>query len=76
VFYLFDESVPLAPLPPHHRRQGDARKNITGDELIARTKLNGYQRGAHRDEDGLRDRNRRVDKAKRDQDAASDSYVL
>jgi hypothetical protein len=32
-----------------------AKKKITGDELSARAKENGYQRGAHRDEDSLRD---------------------
>jgi hypothetical protein len=53
-----------------------ARKKITGVELIARAKANGYQRGAHRDKDGLRDRNKHGDKAKKDQDAALDRYVL
>jgi hypothetical protein len=32
--------------------------------------------GAHRDKDSLRDRNKHVDKVKRDQDAALDRYVL
>ena len=49
-----------------------ARKKITGDELNARAKANGYQRGAHRDKDSLRDRNKHVDKVKKDQDAALD----
>ena len=53
-----------------------ARKKIIWDELSARAKANGYQRGAHRDKDSLRDRNKHVDKVKRDQDAALDRYVL
>ena len=53
-----------------------AKKKITGAELAARAKANGYQRGAHRDKDSLRDRNKHVDKVKRDQDAALDHYVL
>jgi hypothetical protein len=53
-----------------------AKKKITGDELSARAKENGYQRGAHRDEDSLRDQNKHVDKVKRDQNAALDRYVL
>ena len=53
-----------------------ARKKITADELSARARANGYQRGAHRDKDGLRDRNKHVDKVKRDQEAALDRYVL
>ena len=32
-----------------------ARKMITGDGLSARAKANGYQGGAHRDKDSLRD---------------------
>jgi len=43
-----------------------AKKKITGDELGARAKENGYQRVAHRDEDSLRDQNKHVDKVKRD----------
>jgi hypothetical protein len=53
-----------------------ARKKITGDELSAGAKANGYQRGAHRDKDSLQDQNKHVDKVKRDQNAALDRYVL
>jgi hypothetical protein len=53
-----------------------AKKKITGAELAARAKANGYQRGAHRDKESLRDRNKHVDKVKRDHDAALDRYVL
>ena len=52
------------------------RKKITGDELSARAKANGYQKGAHREEDGRRNRNKHIDKVKKDQDAALDRYVL
>jgi hypothetical protein len=40
------------------------RKKITADELLARAKANGYQRGAHRDKGSLRDQNKHVDKVK------------
>jgi hypothetical protein len=53
-----------------------ARKKITGDELNARAKANGYQRGAHREEDGRQNRNKHIDKVEKDQDAALDRYVL
>jgi hypothetical protein len=53
-----------------------ARNKISGDELIARAKENGYQKGAHRGPDGPRHRNKHVDKVTRDQDAALDRYVL
>jgi hypothetical protein len=52
-----------------------ARKKITGDELSARAKANGYQRGAHRDKDRLRDQNKHVDTVKMHQDAMLDRYV-
>lgn len=52
------------------------RKKITVDELNARTKENGYQRGAHREEDSRRDCNKHIDRVKRDQDGALDRYVL
>jgi hypothetical protein len=40
------------------------RKKMTGDELGARVKANGYQKGAHRDEDSLQNQNKHVDKVK------------
>ena len=53
-----------------------ARKKITDDELSAYTRANSYQRGVYRDKDSLRDRNKYVDKVKKDQDAALDRYIL
>jgi hypothetical protein len=53
-----------------------ARKNISVDELNAHAEANGYQRGAHREEDSRRDCNKHVDKIKQDQNAALDRYVL
>jgi hypothetical protein len=53
-----------------------ARKKITGDELNARAKANGYQRGTHREEDSHWDRNKHGDDTKKDQDKALDCYVL
>ena len=53
-----------------------AKKKITGAELTARAKANGYQMSAHRDKDSLRDQNKHVDKVKMDQNAALDRYVL
>jgi hypothetical protein len=50
----------LALFLPDYHRYGD--KKITGDELNARAKANGYQRGAHREEDGRRNRNKHIDK--------------
>ena len=49
-----------------------ARRKITADELSARARANGYQRGALRDKDGLQDRNKHMDKVKKDQNAALD----
>jgi hypothetical protein len=53
-----------------------ARKKITGDELNARAKAHGYQRGIRRDEDSRRDRNKHLDDTKKDQDTALDRYML
>jgi hypothetical protein len=53
-----------------------ARKKITGDELSARAKEKGYQRGAHRDKDSLSDQNKYVDQVKMDQNAALDRNVV
>ena len=66
---------------PFHRRflrpiTAIARKKITGDELNARAKENGYQRDAHREKYSLRDQNKHVDKVKKDQNAALDRYFL
>ena len=47
-----------------------ARKKITADELNASAEAKGYQKGA------LRDRNKHLDKVKKDQDTALDRYVL
>jgi hypothetical protein len=52
------------------------KKKVTGDELSARAKVNGHQRGAHRDKDSLRDQNKHVDRVKMHQNAALDRYVL
>jgi hypothetical protein len=74
VSYLFEYGLSPALLPPPPTAM--AKKEITGDELSARAKENGYQRGAHQDEDSLRDQNMHVAKFKRDQNAALDRYVL
>ena len=67
---------PRYPRRPRLDSLGNWEHWITGAELAACAKANGYQRGAHRDKDSLRDRNKHVDKVKRDQDAALDRYVL
>jgi hypothetical protein len=46
------------------------------DGLRARAKANNYQKGAHRDNDGLRDHNKHMDKIKKDQNTALDRYIL
>jgi hypothetical protein len=79
---LFCLSYPLSPSTLSYRHYfhrtstAMARKKIIAEELSARARANGYQRGAHRDKDGLRDRNKHVDKVKKDQDTALDRYVL
>jgi hypothetical protein len=45
-------------------------------ELVARAKAEGYQRGAHKEKDKVRNRHKHVDKIKKDHDAALDRYVL
>jgi hypothetical protein len=46
-----------------------ARNKVTGDELDARAKANGYKKGTHREEDSRRDRNKHGHKTKKDQDS-------
>ena len=53
-----------------------ARKKVAADELNPRAKGNGYQQGVHQEKDSLRDRNKHVDRFKRDQNTALDRYVL
>lgn len=48
----------------------------TADELIARAAANGYRRGAHREHDEIRHREKHVKKTKRDQDATLGRYVM
>jgi hypothetical protein len=73
-------SLSLSTLPFHRRFLHPTTTNMarkaTGDELSARAKENGYQRGAHRDKDSLRDQNKHVDKVKKDQNGALDREVL
>ena len=52
------------------------RKKATLDELEARAEANGYQRGAHREEDSRRDGNKHEDKTKKNQDATLGHYVM
>jgi hypothetical protein len=51
---------PPSTLLHHLRRTATviARKKATPDELEARAEANGYQRGAHREEDSRRDGNK------------------
>jgi hypothetical protein len=41
-----------------------AKQKITEDELNARAKAKGYQKGVYRDKDNLRDRKKYIDKIK------------
>jgi hypothetical protein len=45
-------------------------------ELVARAKAKGYQRGAHKEKNKVWNRHKHVDKTKEDHDAALDRYVL
>jgi hypothetical protein len=53
-----------------------ARKKATADELDARAEANGYQRGAHREEDSRRDGNKHKDTTTKNQDITLDHYVM
>ena len=53
-----------------------ARKVASPDELEARAEANGYQRGAHREEDSRRDGNKHEDKTKKNQDATLGHYIM
>ncbi|KAN0073321.1 hypothetical protein V8E54_008541 [Elaphomyces granulatus] len=50
-------------------------KGTTAEELFTRAKANGYQRGAHREKDSIRDDNNHTEKTKRDQDRFLYVYV-
>jgi hypothetical protein len=52
-FACRDRSLSIFPF--HCPTTAIGRKKATGDELSARTKENGYQRGVHRDKDSRRD---------------------
>lgn len=66
VYYLFIHPLFLRHFLP---TPAMARKKITRDKLIARAKANSYK-------NSLRGRNKHRNKAKRDQDAALDCYIL
>jgi hypothetical protein len=46
------------------------------DELLARSKANGYRRGEHREQDAVLNRHPHVDKTIYDQDGALRRYVV
>jgi hypothetical protein len=48
----------------------------TAEELLARAEFNGYKVRAYQEKDSTRDYERHIDKAKKDQNAALDHYVL
>ncbi|KAH0543790.1 hypothetical protein FGG08_001972 [Glutinoglossum americanum] len=52
-----------------------ARKEATAEELLARAEANGYERGAHREKDSVRDANRHIEKTKKNQDGFLCLYV-
>jgi hypothetical protein len=47
-----------------------------GQELWARVKAKGYQKGANQEKDEIRDRHKHVEKTIKDHDATLDRYVL
>jgi hypothetical protein len=50
---------------------------LTADELLlARTEVNGYRRGVHREIDEVRGRENHVSKTKRNQDGTLRRYIL
>jgi hypothetical protein len=53
-----------------------AKRKVTAEEQLARTKSNGYKREAHREKDSVRGEKRHIDKIKKDQNVASDRYIL
>jgi hypothetical protein len=66
VYYLFIHPLFLRHFLP---TLAMARKKITRDKLIAHAKANSYK-------NSLRGRNKHRNKAKQDQDAALDCYIL
>ena len=72
--YLFVHRLPPALSLPDCHRYG--KKKATADELDAHATANGYQRGAHREEDGRRDGNKHGDKTRKDQDATLEAPNL
>jgi hypothetical protein len=62
--YLFVRHLP--PTPDCHRY--GKKKKAPVNELDAHTTANGYQRGAHWEEDSWRDGNKHEDKTRKDQE--------
>jgi hypothetical protein len=53
------------------------QQELTADELLlARAEANGYQKGAHREADEVRGREKHVSKTKKDQDGTLRRYIL
>jgi hypothetical protein len=55
---------------------GRKREPEDPDELLARAKADGYQRGEHREQDAVLNRHAHVDKTIYDQDGALRLYVV
>jgi hypothetical protein len=51
-------------------------RQTTAADLIAQAAANGYKRGAHKEHDEIRHREKHVKKTKRDQDATLKRYVM
>jgi len=51
------------------------RKEATAEELLDWAITNGYQCGAHREKDKIRDDNKHVEKTKKDQDRFLNLYI-
>ena len=53
-----------------------AKRKSTAEQLEARAESNGYDRGAHREKESIRDNGKHNKKTKRNQNSVLDRYVL
>ena len=52
------------------------RQPLCADQLLARANANGYKRGAHKEQDQIRGKEKHIAKTKKDQDATLKRYVM
>jgi hypothetical protein len=72
---VFSHFFTLLFLPTAASSTVMGKRKATVEELEAQAESNGYERGAHREKDSVRDDGKHNDKTRRDRNVVLDCYV-